>query len=175
MGDIRGIADLKPDPRNANTGTQRGRYMLDYSLRELGAGRSILCDADGNVIAGNKTLEVAAELGLDVEVVRTHGDRLVVVVREDLQLDGDDGRARQLAYADNRTSEVGLEWDVGQLIEDIDAGLDLDGLWRGDELEELVGAALAVPDFQPVDGDEQPRLDQKKPITCPHCGMEFVP
>jgi len=32
-----------------------------------------------------------------------------------------------------------------------------------------------VPDFQPVGADEQPRLDQKAPITCPHCGEEFVP
>ena len=30
-----------------------------------------------------------------------------------------------------------------------------------------------VPDFQPVGADEQGRLDQKKPITCPECGHEF--
>lgn len=32
-----------------------------------------------------------------------------------------------------------------------------------------------VPNFEPVDESEQPRLDQKAPITCPHCGKEFVP
>ena len=31
------------------------------------------------------------------------------------------------------------------------------------------------PDFSPVDVDEQGRLDQKSPITCPHCGEEFIP
>ena len=31
------------------------------------------------------------------------------------------------------------------------------------------------PDFAPVSVDEQGRLDQKSPITCPHCGMEFIP
>jgi ParB family chromosome partitioning protein len=32
-----------------------------------------------------------------------------------------------------------------------------------------------VPDFQPVGIEEQGRLDQKKPITCPECGAEFTP
>jgi hypothetical protein len=32
-----------------------------------------------------------------------------------------------------------------------------------------------VPDFQPVGVEEQGRLDQKKPVTCPHCGEEFTP
>lgn len=33
---------------------------------------------------------------------------------------------------------------------------------------------IMPPDFQPVDIGEQPRLDQKKPIICPHCGREFI-
>ena len=36
-------------------------------------------------------------------------------------------------------------------------------------------AGIAPPDFEPVDASEQPRLDQKKPISCPHCGAEFTP
>lgn len=32
-----------------------------------------------------------------------------------------------------------------------------------------------VPDFQPTSIDDQGRLDQKSPITCPHCKMEFTP
>lgn len=34
---------------------------------------------------------------------------------------------------------------------------------------------IIPPDFDPVNIDEQPRLDQKKSITCPHCGQEFTP
>jgi hypothetical protein len=33
--------DLASDPHNANKGTERGRYMLEQSLRECGAGRSV--------------------------------------------------------------------------------------------------------------------------------------
>ena len=36
-------------------------------------------------------------------------------------------------------------------------------------------AGVIPPDFQPVGADEQGRLDQKSPITCPHCRKEFVP
>lgn len=31
------------------------------------------------------------------------------------------------------------------------------------------------PNFEPVGIEEQGRLDQKKPIVCPHCGEEFLP
>jgi len=27
-----------------------------------------------------------------------------------------------------------------------------------------------VPNFMPVDEDSQPRLDEKSPVFCPHCG-----
>ncbi len=35
--DIRSKDDLTPDARNANLGTERGRYMLEQSIREVGA------------------------------------------------------------------------------------------------------------------------------------------
>lgn len=62
---------LKLDPHNANRGTDRGRRAVADSLAECGAGRSILVDRDGTVIAGNKTLEAAQALGLPVRVVET--------------------------------------------------------------------------------------------------------
>jgi hypothetical protein len=49
------ISDLQPDAKNANKGTPRGNQMIEDSLREYGAGRSILLDKHGRIIAGNKT------------------------------------------------------------------------------------------------------------------------
>lgn len=48
---------------------------------------------------------------------------------------------------------------------------------RVQEMIAKLGADMGVipPDFQPVDESEQPRLDQKSPIECPHCGEKFVP
>lgn len=36
-----------------------------------------------------------------------------------------------------------------------------------------VDHGISSPDFQPSDNGTQGVLDQKKPITCPHCGEEF--
>lgn len=43
------------------------------------------------------------------------------------------------------------------------------------ELIASIGAneGIIPPDFLPVGIEEQPRLDQKKPVICPECGHEF--
>ena len=167
------LSDLQPDANNANKGTERGTYMIRRSLEKLGAGRSIVLDKQGRIIAGNKTAEAAEDIGLDdVIVVRTRGDKLVAVLREDLDLDDPAGQARELAYADNRTSQVSLEWDAGVLSADIENGVDLGDWFQGWELTDI---GATPPNFEPTDGSEQPRLDQKKPVVCPECGHEFVP
>lgn len=166
---IKQLDDLKPDTSNANKGTQRGRGMVEASLREVGAGRSIVTDKDGRVIAGNKTLEAWADIGGEIEVVRTKGDKLIVVQREDLDLSDDTGPARKLAYYDNRAGEIGLEWDAEQLLADIGAGLDLSSMFRDDELSEILAI---VPDVTFREYDES-TADDVEMITCPHCGESF--
>jgi hypothetical protein len=51
--------------------------------------------------------------------------------------------------------------DVGDLLTSFDSD-DLDALLNG-------------PAFDPVDADDQSRLDRKKSATCPECGCEFTP
>src|SRR5208337_4782639 len=128
---INSISDLKPDPKNANKGTDRGRKLLAESLEKYGAGRSILCDKEGRVIAGNKTLKAAGER--KVRVVETQGDELVVVQRTDLDLNSK--KARELAIADNRVAEIDLEWNP-EVLKDLD--VDLSQFWNEAELRKLV-------------------------------------
>lgn len=150
------LSDLQPDERNANRGTERGTYMIRQSLQKLGAGRSILLDKNGKVIAGNKTLESAADIGLDdVLIVRTRGDQLVAVMREDLDLDDPEGQARQLAYADNRAGQVSLEWDAGVLSADIASGVDLSDWFHSDELDSVLGMGERDASAIPVGTPEQ--------------------
>lgn len=133
------VADLVPDPRNANKGTERGSGMLEASLREFGAGRSLLVDRHGVVIAGNKTLEAAAAIGFDdVVVVPTDGSKLIVVQRTDLDLAADP-KAKALAVADNRVSQVDLAWDADVLQSLVADGVDLGQLWHEGELVALLG------------------------------------
>lgn len=192
---IRQLSDLKSDTRNANRGTTRGRDLLKKSLKEHGAGRSVLADRDGNIIAGNKTLEAYAAIGMEnVRVIETTGDELVVVQRTDLSLDSK--RGRELAIADNRTGEVNLDWDMEQLAASLAEGIDLSDFFRPDELE-VLGAALAEPEPSAYEPTYNPKtssatttagdmekarqeLDAKfksrialKPVVCPHCAGEF--
>ena len=127
---------LRLDPANANRGTERGRRSVGRSLAECGAGRSILVDSNDATIGGAKTLEAAREVGLPVTVEkrrrRAHrGPAHRLGPRHD-------ERARRLAYLDNRASELGLEWDREQLLADLTAGVDLSGIFRSIELEELL-------------------------------------
>lgn len=152
------LSDLTPDLRNANHGTPRGVGMLEDSLRAYGAGRSVLVDKHGTVIAGNKTVEAAASAGFeDVIVVPTDGRTLVVVQRTDLDLEHD-ASAKALGVADNRVAEVGLQWDADVLHQLMTEGANLETLFSEQELAKLV-QAFAVSEIEPStlqDGDRAP-------------------
>jgi site-specific DNA-methyltransferase (adenine-specific) len=152
---------LKFDDHNANKGTERGKELLDQSVTELGAGRSILSDKNGKVIAGNKTLAAAQKAGLKIRVIPTKRDELVVVQRDDLDLDDVAGEARRMAYLDNRVAELDLEWDPEQVAEDMAQGLNLhdlgfdDGdllLILGEDEDEEIDA---IPQFDKADELQQ--------------------
>lgn len=165
---IETVRDLTPDPRNANRGTERGAGMLEASLREYGAGRSILVDRNGVVVAGNKTLEAAASIGLDdVVVVPTDGSKLVIVQRTDLDLSADP-RAKALAVADNRVAEVSLDWDAAVLGELAASDVDLSRLFSEDELAKIVGEEPNAPEAFP-EYDENIKTDYR----CPKCGYTW--
>jgi hypothetical protein len=160
------LTDLTPDDRNANAGTERGRAMVEESLRRFGAARAIVVDRNRKIIAGNTAHEAAIDVGLtDALIVKTDGTKLVVVQRTDLDLDSPAGRA--LAVADNRTSEVGLSWDPGVLAELVaDEAVDLSALFSNIELASLLGPSAPTPRFLP----EAPahRLDELA-AHCPTC------
>lgn len=107
MGNIK---DLKFDDKNFNQHTEFGMSQLERSLRNYGAGRSILVDKDNNIIAGNGIAEAAGQMGITkTRVIETTGDELVVVKRTDIELDSKEGR--EMALADNATSAADLKWD----------------------------------------------------------------
>ena len=137
---IQNVADLRPDPCNANLGTERGVAALARSLEAYGAGRAVLIDRHGVIIAGNKTVEQARRLNLPLHVVKTDGQHLIAVQREDLDLRRDP-RARALAVADNRVGELDLEWNVEMLKHLREDGLDLSAFWTDVEFANLFDEA----------------------------------
>jgi hypothetical protein len=144
------LADIKLDEKNANRGTKRGREFIEGSLKKYGLGRSILLDKDGHVIAGNKTLEAfRAAGGKEIIVVGSKGDALVAVQREDLTIDSRKGRS--LAIADNRASEIDLDWNP-EVLASLD--LKLDDFFDDRDMRRVMG------DFAPEIEAPEPKLDQ---------------
>lgn len=125
------ISELKFDDKNFNKHTAKGMGLLEKSLQQFGAGRSILIDKNNNIIAGNGIVEAAGTIGLDkVKIIETDGTELVAVKRTDVELDSAQGR--EMALADNATAAADLEWDEGN-IEEVSEQFDIKpGDWISD-------------------------------------------
>lgn len=108
------IEELQQDDKNFNAGTEEGQRMMEKSFSELGAGRSILIDKNGKIIAGNKSQQAAIAAGIKkVRVIETTGDELVAVKRTDIDINSKKGR--EMALADNATTKVNLVFDHVEL------------------------------------------------------------
>ena len=163
------LAGLMPDERNANTGTARGGGMLEDSLQKYGAGRSVLLDKNGKLIAGNKTWEKAGQIGLeDVIVVRTDGTKLVAVQRMDLDLNTDVA-ARELAIADNAIGAASLEWSPDVLLSLANDGVDMTQFFKDDEWDDLM--ALLE---NSADDEKTPLKDNADPDNVPEAKEKRV-
>ena len=137
------IEELVQDEHNFNKGTDEGGKLMERSFKEMGAGRSVLIDKHGKIIAGNKSQKAAIAAGIKrVRVIETTGDELIAVKRTDVELESEQGR--KMALLDNLTTQVNLAWDEAELqtitgeIEGFDVGdfgfdikdmpsIDLDG------------------------------------------------
>lgn len=149
MADINGLADIKPQRRNANRHSQRGMGQLEQSVQTDGWIGAITVAADGETFDGSARIEVAAATGFDNPlVVETDGTRPVVLKRVDIPT-ADDPRAIRLGIAANRVAEVNLTWDTEVLTELAADGIDLAEFWTKDEL-----AGLIVKDIEPGDGGD---------------------
>ena len=113
------IEDLRFDDKNFNKHTEFGMGLLEKSLRENGAGRSILLDKDNNIIAGNGVIEAAGNIGLEkVKIVESDGSEIIAVKRTDVRLNSKKGR--EMALADNATAAADLDWDEDLLKSEFD-------------------------------------------------------
>ena len=131
------LKDLVFDNKNFNKHTEFGMSLIEKSLRNNGAGRSILIDKNNRIIAGNGVTEVAGQIGLDdVQIVETDGTKIIAVTLTDIDLYTKQGR--EMALADNATGAADLQWDADS-IADVESEFDIDAsAWGVDvDLEEL--------------------------------------
>ena len=153
---------LKLHPRNANEGDFGA---IQESIEANGFYGSIVANKrTGHILAGNHRYKVAQELKFDTIPV--------------FWVDVSDEEEIRILLADNRTTRLGTddESKLAELLTELartDKGLSGTG-FDGADLDRLL-SDFAGPHFDPATIDEQGRLDQKKPITCPHCGESFTP
>lgn len=125
------------------------------SIKEFGFKQPIVVDKFNVIVAGHTRLKASEQLGLEK----------VPVIRAD---DLTDEQIKAFRLADNKTAEL-AEWDMNLLEQELEK-LEMDMEAFGFEIEDV-----EMPDFQPVEADTQPTLDELDPIYvhCPECGCEF--
>jgi len=153
------IDELIPDGKNANKGTEYGQSLVEKSLRKFGAGRSILIDKNNKIIAGNKTVENAANIGLDdVIIVEADGSKIIAVKRNDIDLDSEEGR--ELAIADNATAKANIDWDV-DVMNEISKEWDINPVDWGISIPEFVNIELGEDEDINIENIDTVKTDIK--------------
>lgn len=149
---IRGLKDLSFDNKNINQGSEFGSALLTKSLTEVGAGRSVLADKNGVLIAGNKTVEAFGAVGnTKIRVVETTGDELVVVQRTDLDINSVEGA--KMKVLDNTVSKHNYIEDAAvaeAICEEYDLNKAELGLTADVEQEAQEDGFDAVPPLNPI-------------------------
>jgi DNA modification methylase len=147
------ISELRFDDKNMNAHTAKGMGLLEKSLQQFGAGRSILIDKNNRIIGGNGVVEAAGNIGLEeVQIVESDGKKIIAVKRTDIDLDSAEGR--ELAMADNAVAAEDLSWDKGN-IEEVSEQFGIDpGDWISDWDKE---------EDTEVEEDEAPEVDESEP------------
>lgn len=146
------MTNIKFDAHNYRTHDEKNLKLIKKSLKELGAGRSIVIDSEGEIIAGNATYKQAQELGLPVKVIESDGKSLIVVKRTDLKTQ--DKKRKKLALADNSTSDkVSYDFDH------IAADFDLEELpdWGIEDLPNMSSVQAVEEDDVPEVSETTPR------------------
>lgn len=146
-----GIKDIKYDQHNYREHDERNLSLIKKSIQRCGAGRSILLDKNGEIIAGNATYKTLQELGIPVKIIPTDGKTAIALQRTDL--DTNDRKRKELAAFDNSTSD-NVKWDFDHIAADFD-------------LSELPDFGIeALPDMapvEPVEEDDAPDVSEVPP------------
>lgn len=132
---------IKFDQRNYRKHNDKNKELINKSLAECGAGRSILIDNEDEIIAGNGVYEQAKALNIPVRVIETDGNELIAVKRTDLNTQ--DEKRKRLAVMDNSSSDSS-ENDIELLQEDfsatelLDMGVEIPDISIEEEQKEVV-------------------------------------
>jgi hypothetical protein len=143
-----GVADFRPQQRNANRHTIHGMARLEDSIRRDGYLTPMTAAASGEVFDGSARLETVAEIldGVEPIVVESDGTRPIIHVRTDIPT-AEDPRAKRLALAANKVAADNLDWDPEVL-----AALQEEGATEGLFSDEDLAMILAGAEPEATEG-----------------------
>jgi ParB family chromosome partitioning protein len=147
-------------PKNARMHPQFQREAMKAALDTVGFVAPVLEAASGYLVDGHERIWQALQ----------NNNADVPFVRLDIS---EEEEAYVLATFDPLTALANYD---AELLDGLLQEVNSDSPAIQQMLSDLaIDVGLTPPDFAPVDMSEQPRLDQKSPITCPSCGHEFIP
>jgi hypothetical protein len=146
---------LLANPRNWRIHPKEQQDALAGVLAEVGWVQDVIVNQrTGHVVDGHARIEIAI----------SRGEPMVPVVYVDLDENEEGIVLASLDPLSAMAAKDPEKW--ADLLNDITIADDaLRAMLNGQH----------VSDFQPVGIDDQSRLDQKKPVTCPECGYGFTP
>ena len=154
------MAKIKLDSKNYRVHPDKNKMIIDKSLKELGAGRSILIDSENEIIAGNGVFEQAEKQNIKIKIVETDGTELIAVKRTDLKTN--DKKRKKLALIDNHSTDTSnfdfeaINVDFGEV-----------------ELEEW-GIEESLINLDNIKSNEDRQMpDKNNMVVCPNCGEEI--
>lgn len=153
-------SDLLANPANWRKHPEAQRRAVQASLKELGWIAAVVENTrTGYLVDGHERVWQALKHDEEVPVLQVDlsedEERLALAIFDPITYMAETDAAQLDALLrEVNTGEAALQELLAGMAED---------------------AGIVPPNFEPVDVSEQPRLDQKKPVTCPHCGQEFVP
>ena len=158
----RRLDQMKDWPKNPRYLSDHDAAHLRKSIDEFGYVEEIVLNTDGMLIGGHMRRKTLLAGGAD--------PRMVVDVRiPSRKLTEKEHEALAIRLNKNAGSwdwdKLGNEFDLEHLVE----------LGFTDRDLELGGLSMDAPTFEPSTAEDQPRLDEKKKVTCPKCKHEFHP
>lgn len=137
------LSDFKQLDQNPNKHTERGQYLLETGIENVGYMDSMVSSEDNVILSGNLRSEVAGEkLGDEIIVIETDGTVPIMHRRTDVK--STDERAKLAAISANR-SEV--DWEIAVIEQAEQAELffwesELDDLRAQYEIEDEIEQQL---------------------------------
>ena len=162
MTEVKIAVKIQKMTGNPNAHTARGMGLLERSIKKLGYVTPMTATADGTIIDGNARLETTSNVMAEAEPIISHhdGTRPIIAVRDDI-LTQEDPRAKEIAVAANRISQVDLLWNAEEL-----KTMQVDGVEIGAYFAQIELNSLAAKEKSKEAAEQRAEVESTITIKC---------